>query len=278
MLRPIHYFAALFVLFGTVIAQTALAAPSRAHDGALCDRAIAIAAAERGVPERLLRSLALVESGRTLDGARTAWPWTVNMEGKGRWFDSRAAALDYVRSEQARGARSFDVGCLQLNHRWHGEGFASLEQMIDPLANARYAARFLAKLHAETKDWAIAAGYYHSRTRQHAERYRGLVKTAYLSLREKALLEADEPAAVRTERPRLAPAPVERVTTSARAARHAPAAPPQPAAKPSPWSHLAQEFPLQTLQRQREQAPQAGLLRSINANKPGLLRSAKPLF
>ena len=44
-----------------------------------------------------------------------------------------------------RGARSFDVGCFQINYRWHGDAFASLEEMFDPLVNTRYAARFLGR-------------------------------------------------------------------------------------------------------------------------------------
>ncbi len=45
--------------------------------------------------------------------------------------------------------------------------------MFDPVANARYAARFLAELHAEFGDWSQAVGAYHSRTQVHAQRYRG---------------------------------------------------------------------------------------------------------
>ena len=94
------------------------------------------------------------------------------MEGAGRWFDGRGEALDYVLRHKARGAESFDVGCFQINFRWHGAAFASVEQMFDPNANALYAARFLAELHAEFGDWSRAAGAYHSRTPKFANRYR----------------------------------------------------------------------------------------------------------
>jgi hypothetical protein len=94
------------------------------------------------------------------------------MEGAGHWFESRAEAEAYVAREQARGARSFDVGCFQINHRWHGEAFASVSAMFDPRANADYAARFMAGLYAETRDWGRAAGFYHSRTPEFFGRYR----------------------------------------------------------------------------------------------------------
>ena len=94
------------------------------------------------------------------------------MEGKGVWFDGREDAQDYVDRNFARGARSFDVGCFQINYRWHGQAFSSLEEMFEPLANARYAARFLNELYGEFGDWSKAAGAYHSRTPKFANRYR----------------------------------------------------------------------------------------------------------
>ncbi|MDH3263634.1 MAG: transglycosylase SLT domain-containing protein, partial [Paracoccaceae bacterium] len=130
------------------------------------------AARESGVPLSVLRAISLTETGRQRDGAFKPWPWTVNMEGAGIWFDSEDEARAYVFRHHQRGARSYDVGCFQLNYRWHGQHFASIEEMFDPLANARYAARFLSDLHAETGDWSRAAGAYHSRTREYADRYR----------------------------------------------------------------------------------------------------------
>lgn len=94
------------------------------------------------------------------------------MEGRGVWFDSFEEARDYVARHHARGARSYDVGCFQINYRWHGQHFSSLEQMFDPDTNAKYAARFLGQLYAEFGDWSRAAGAYHSRTPSFAGKYR----------------------------------------------------------------------------------------------------------
>jgi len=99
----------------------------------------------------------------------------VNVAGKGFWFDSRAAALLHAERALARGETSFDVGCFQLNYRWHGENFASIDQMFEPKPSGEYAARFLKRLHAETGDWIKASGLYHSRTPKHSKRYRNLV-------------------------------------------------------------------------------------------------------
>ncbi|MEM8789576.1 MAG: transglycosylase SLT domain-containing protein [Pseudomonadota bacterium] len=139
---------------------------------ALCDAAGARAAQRMGVPVEVLRAITRAETGRTLAGAHRPWPWTVNMEGEGRWFSTPEEALAYVRAHHARGARSYDVGCFQINYRWHGQEFASVEQMFDPNQNALYAARFLRDLYAEKGSWGAAAGAYHSRTPKFATRYR----------------------------------------------------------------------------------------------------------
>lgn len=147
-------------------------AASAARDAALCDVMAQRAASHTGVPVEVLRSIARVETGRHRNGSLEPWPWTVNMEGEGRWFDTRAELLDYVERHMARGARSFDLGCFQINYRWHGHAFRSVAEMTDPETGALYAARFLSDLFSETGDWIDAAGAYHSRTPVHARRYR----------------------------------------------------------------------------------------------------------
>ena len=150
------------------VAPLSAATPDAAH---LCDQAAWQASQATGVPLSVMKAISLTETGRKRDGAFRPWPWTVNMEGAGAWFDTRVEAYDFVQENFARGARSFDVGCFQINYKWHGQHFASIDEMFDPLANAFYAARFLSELYAETGSWTDAAGAYHSRTPEHAERY-----------------------------------------------------------------------------------------------------------
>jgi hypothetical protein len=152
------------------LALIALATPVSA-DARLCLGAADVAADRHGVPRAVMRALTRTETGRTRERALQPWPWTVNMEGAGYWFDTRAEALAFAEAEQARGARSFDIGCFQVNHRWHGQHFPSVDAMFDPVTNADYAARFLRELFEETGTWDRAAGFYHSRTPEHFERY-----------------------------------------------------------------------------------------------------------
>lgn len=138
---------------------------------ALCDAAARRAANVTGVPLTVLRAISLAETGRKRGGEFRAWPWTVNMEGKGIWFDDPAKALAFAEKSFDRGARSFDVGCFQVNYKWHGQNFRSIAEMFQPDQNALYAANFLRELHTEFGDWVKAAGAYHSRTRKYADRY-----------------------------------------------------------------------------------------------------------
>ncbi len=150
-------------------------APAFATTAELCDIAAEQAAAESGVPLALMRAITRVETGR--DAA--PWPWTLNVDGQGAWFDSAEAAVNAADQAVAEGVDQMDIGCFQLNLRWHGRNFADLSDMIDPLANARHAARFLADLHSETGDWREAAAAFHSRTPDLAEAYLTRLEAAH---------------------------------------------------------------------------------------------------
>jgi hypothetical protein len=79
-----------------------------------------------------LPAIARIESGRSVKGKRKAWPWTLNHAGKGLYFETKSAALAYLGTATAGGRTNIDVGCMQINHYWHGQEFKSLEGMIDP--------------------------------------------------------------------------------------------------------------------------------------------------
>jgi hypothetical protein len=92
------------------------------------------------------------------------WPWTINAEGVGSFFATKADAIAAVQMLQARGVRSIDVGCLQVNLRQHPDAFVSLDQAFDPNVNARYAAGLLKSLFGQVGSWPLAAAAYHSQT------------------------------------------------------------------------------------------------------------------
>ncbi|HEY3849318.1 MAG TPA: transglycosylase SLT domain-containing protein [Acetobacteraceae bacterium] len=150
------------------------AAPGVPRVPALCDPAINTAEDSLRLPPHLLEAIAQVESGRPdpSTGRLEPWPWTINADGVGAFFASKAQAIAAVRTLQARGVRSIDVGCMQVNLMFHPAAFASLDQAFDPHANARYAAHFLNALHAGSRDWSSAIGAYHSQTQALGADYR----------------------------------------------------------------------------------------------------------
>ncbi|MBN8532341.1 MAG: lytic transglycosylase domain-containing protein, partial [Alphaproteobacteria bacterium] len=152
-----------------------------------------------GIPSQLLGSISVAESGRWHDGLniRIPWPWTINAEGKGQYFTTKAEAIRTVRQLQAKGVKSIDVGCMQVNLMHHKEAFASLDQAFDPYYNISYAAKFLRSHFDETRSWPKAVAYYHSQTperggpyakrvmgywREHLTRARLLTGNAYSPL------------------------------------------------------------------------------------------------
>ncbi|WP_425429305.1 lytic transglycosylase domain-containing protein [Citreimonas salinaria] len=112
------------------------------------------AADEAGVPPEILKAIVSAESG--------GHPWTTNTEGKGAYHSSKGAALVHVRGEQSHGTESIDIGCAQINLRWHPNAFPSLQAGFDPEENLAYAAGFLADLRRQHSSWRSAVGAYHS--------------------------------------------------------------------------------------------------------------------
>ena len=178
-------FVVLLVLAAPVAARATSPFPSApssagAEPGQLCRAATAAIEREAGLPPRLLAAMARVESGRRDPGTGRfhPWPWTINAEGRGSFFPTKAAAIAGVQALQAQGVRSIDVGCMQINLRHHPSAFADLEEAFDPVANARYAARFLKDLQATRGDWMRSASHYHSQTPELAEAYRARIAAA----------------------------------------------------------------------------------------------------
>jgi Transglycosylase SLT domain len=133
--------------------------------GMQCRTAIREAEQAAGVPTQLMAAIGRVESGRPDEnGVIQPWPWTINAEGVGHIFETKAEAIAAVQMLQTKGLRSVDVGCMQVNLMHHPTAFATLDQAFDPAINAGYAASFLIQLHAMTGDWSRATAFYHSAT------------------------------------------------------------------------------------------------------------------
>lgn len=176
--------------FGAAIGVLSLAPPGHAESGfsphaaldatsasALCIDAVHTAERRYHLPPGLLFAISLVESGRpnTATHLLQPWPWTVQAQDQGLYFDSKSQAVQWVRDAMARGVSSIDTGCLQVNLLFHPHAFETLDAAFDPSRNADYAARFLLRLHATAGDWRQAVGFYHSQTQALATPYEARV-------------------------------------------------------------------------------------------------------
>lgn len=131
--------------------------PARSAPGG-CEAAVLRAADRYGVPAGILYAVGLAETGRRGSMSATA----LNIGGRAVFPASRAEAERVAAAAIAAGAAQVDIGCMQINHHWHGQAFPSLEAMFDPAGNVDYAARFLAALERREGSWSLAVARYHA--------------------------------------------------------------------------------------------------------------------
>ena len=128
-----------------------------------CEALAAKAETDYAIPSGIMHGIARVESGRVdLDGKRKSWPWTVNDGVEGLFFEDQASALEFVEVSYANGENSVDVGCMQINTKWHKDNFRDFAEMFDPDVNMAYAASFLITLRNRHGSWDQAIRHYHS--------------------------------------------------------------------------------------------------------------------
>jgi len=146
-------------------------AQAEVEDAKACADAITSVERLTAAPPRLLRALALVESGRLIATRSVPWPWTINVAGAGHYYESKADAIAAVQSLRSSGLQSIDVGCMQINLAMHPHAFASLDEAFDPVINAAYGARFVLSLFQASGSWGTAITSYHSKTPEVAANY-----------------------------------------------------------------------------------------------------------
>lgn len=179
--------AALFsVLTALQPTDSHAAKPLETHE--VCAQAIDQAEADARLPGELLTAISHVESGRwnPQEKALFAWPWTVTNGPDGQYFPTKDAAIAHVKKLQARGIRNIDVGCMQINLRYHPDAFKNLESALDPETNARYAVTLLKRLHKAHKSWGEAIRRYHSATEKFNRPYHEKVVRQWNAARSNA--------------------------------------------------------------------------------------------
>ena len=123
-----------------------------------CEREMTRAARRHGVPLGVLFAVGLSETGRK--GVLN--PYALNVDGRTVLAADLRSAVARFHEEKAKGGKLVDLGCMQINHRYHGEKFAGVEAMFDPVRNVDYAARFLKTLRQREGNWTMAVARYNA--------------------------------------------------------------------------------------------------------------------
>ena len=138
-----------------------------------CNTAISNAEHKYGIPPYMLRAIAITESGR--EGQ--PYPWAMNIQGRAHYAKDPQEIVSIVSRYGSRS--SIDIGCTQVNLKWHGHRFADWKSLIDPQTNADYAAYHLLELRREFGSWSKAVSAYHSRTGWRGANYACAVSRNY---------------------------------------------------------------------------------------------------
>lgn len=131
---------------------------SAAGGTTICERYLAQAAADESVPLGVLYAVGLTETGRK----GSLHPYALNIEGRTVFTNSAEDAMKEFNKARREGLTLIDLGCMQINHYYHGGKFSSVEAMLDPAQNVSYAARFLRELRKREGSWTMAVARYHA--------------------------------------------------------------------------------------------------------------------
>jgi soluble lytic murein transglycosylase-like protein len=123
-----------------------------------CEREMILAAKRYDVPLAVLYAVGLTETSRR----GSLQPFALNIAGVSLFPATLVEALQQFERARKRGERLIDVGCMQINHYFHGRHFRSVEAMFDPHENVNYAAHFLRELRAREGSWTLPAARYHA--------------------------------------------------------------------------------------------------------------------
>ena len=138
------------------------------------------------IPDKLLTSISLVESGIKKNNRFISWPWTLNVAGKSKFFDNKNEALDFLKKNYKN--KNIDVGCMQISLKYHFKEFDSIENILDPDQNVKYAAKFLKNLFSKHKRWNEAISRYHSSVPTRKKQYLQRVKNYWADIRQKKII------------------------------------------------------------------------------------------
>ena len=174
----------IFVMFGTLIGsnlKTSNASEYNSSDVLHCLNAIKLFERKYDIPKNFLYLISLVESGKYDKNSKRLqpWPWTANINGESRFFSTKNELIKALKIHIANGKENIDIGCNQINYKYHKHNFSNIEQMVSPYHNVGYSAYYLSSNYQKTNNWQDAIAMYHSKNPLHSSKYiRKINKTA----------------------------------------------------------------------------------------------------
>jgi hypothetical protein len=136
------------------------------------------------LPEYTLHSISLQETRKAHSEHQIGivWPWTVTSRGRGYHFNNRDEAITFAKLQIDAGNDSIDVGCMQINLKYHPNAFASIEEAFSPKHNVAYGAKLLKENYDRSKNWNAAIGLYHSAQEDRSMEYQKMVGRIHASI------------------------------------------------------------------------------------------------
>ena len=128
----------------------------------LCENTIKSVELQTDIPKGLLLGIGKAEAIRKFNNKYIIWPWTINHAGKSLFFDNKEQMKNYVFKNLKRKDFNIDVGCMQINIKWHKNNFKKISDMFEVNPNISYAASFLKQLKNKHGSWDKAIKHYHS--------------------------------------------------------------------------------------------------------------------
>ena len=123
------------------------------------------------LPQKLLTSISLVETGRVTKNKHYTWPWSANVEGQSYYFNNKESMIKFLKIKIQNKITNFDVGCMQINYKYHIKKESNLELFVDPNYNVNWAGIFLKELYKKHKSWNKAISRYHSSNKLRMKSY-----------------------------------------------------------------------------------------------------------
>ena len=155
-----------------------------------CEKTIESIELQTDIPKGLLLGIGKAEAIRKINNKYIIWPWTINHAGKSMFFDTKKQMRNYVSKNLKKNDFNIDVGCMQINIKWHKNNFKKIADMFEVSPNISYAASFLLQLKNKHGSWDKAIKHYHSSDPKKNIPYLIKVKSFWKRLEGKKIIKA----------------------------------------------------------------------------------------